>query len=153
MRRSIAQMMTAADLAGSLSFSASALAQAASTPSENATPEPDNAVTLAIFLKHDETVPIAGLTARLEMQGFCKAFPPAGVDAYYAEIQSEPSTETRPRRRGSSTHGLRWLCPSQSDSATARATSRFDFPEYDGRYHPSRKFSADILPLRPATSS
>ena len=88
MRRSIAQMMTAADLAGSLSFSASALAQAASTPSENATPEPDNAVTLAIFLKHDETGPIAGLTARLEMQGFCKAFPPAGVDAYYAEIQA-----------------------------------------------------------------
>jgi hypothetical protein len=75
MRQSIAQMMTAAVLAGSLSFSASALAQAASAPSENATPGPDNAVTLAIFLKHDEAGPIAGLNARLEMQGFSKAFP------------------------------------------------------------------------------
>lgn len=47
--RAITQVMTAAVLAGSLSFSASTLAQAALTASENATPEPDNAVTLAIF--------------------------------------------------------------------------------------------------------
>jgi hypothetical protein len=53
--------------------------RAASTPSENAAPTPDNAIMLTIFLKHDETRPLAELNAQLEKQGFYKAFPPPGV--------------------------------------------------------------------------
>jgi hypothetical protein len=78
MRRLIGYAMAMALLASG--FSASALAQAASTPSENATPTPDNAIMLTIFLKHDETRPLAELNAQLEKQGFYKAFPPPGVE-------------------------------------------------------------------------
>lgn len=35
---------------------------------------------LTIFLKQDETRPLAELNAQLERQGFYKAFPPAGVE-------------------------------------------------------------------------
>jgi hypothetical protein len=80
MRRIIGGLLVTAMLAGGLSFSASAFAQAASTPSENATPTPDNAIMLTIFLKHDETRPLAELNAQLEKQGFYKAFPPPGVE-------------------------------------------------------------------------
>jgi hypothetical protein len=61
-------------------FSASALAQATSNPSETASPTPDNALMLTIFLKHDETRPLGELNAQLEKQGFYKAFPPPGVE-------------------------------------------------------------------------
>jgi hypothetical protein len=80
MRRINGCLMAMATLAGVLAFSASALAQAAPTPSENATPTPDNAIMLTIFLKHDETRPLAELNAQLEKQGFYKAFPPPGVE-------------------------------------------------------------------------
>jgi hypothetical protein len=50
------------------------------TPSDAATPTPDNAVMLTIFLKHDQSRPLAELNAQLEKQGFYKAFPPNGVD-------------------------------------------------------------------------
>jgi hypothetical protein len=78
MRRLIRYAMATAMLASG--FTASALAQAASTPSETATPTPDNAIMLTIFLKHDETRPLAELNAQLEKQGFYKAFPPPGVE-------------------------------------------------------------------------
>jgi hypothetical protein len=77
MKRLIVYAMAAAMLASGLGFNATALAQAGSTPSENATPTPDNAVMLTVFLKHDETRPLAELNAQLERQGFYKAFPPA----------------------------------------------------------------------------
>lgn len=80
MRRIIGCLMAMATLAGALAFSAIALAQAAPTPSENAMPTPDNAIMLTIFLKHDETRPLAELNAQLEDQGFYKAFPPPGVE-------------------------------------------------------------------------
>jgi hypothetical protein len=35
---------------------------------------------LTVFLKHDETRPLAELNAQLEKQGFYKAFPPPGVE-------------------------------------------------------------------------
>ncbi len=35
---------------------------------------------LTIFLKHDETRPLAELNAQLEKQGFYTAFPPPGVE-------------------------------------------------------------------------
>ena len=50
------------------------------TPSNTATPTPDNAVMLTIFLKHDQSRPLAELNAQLEKQGFYKAFPPDGVE-------------------------------------------------------------------------
>lgn len=43
-------------------------------------PTPDNAIMLTIFLKHDETRPLAELNAQLEKQGFYTAFPPPGVE-------------------------------------------------------------------------
>jgi hypothetical protein len=67
-------------LAGALVFSAGAGAQTTSAPSENAAPTPDNAVMLTIFLKHDESRPLADLNAQLEKQGFYKAFPPPGIE-------------------------------------------------------------------------
>src|ERR1700761_6904813 len=50
------------------------------TPTNTATPTPDNAVMLTIFLKHDQSRPLAELNAQLEKQGFYKAFPPDGVE-------------------------------------------------------------------------
>ena len=71
-------MLTAlAVLASATLFNASAGAQ---TPTDTATPTPDNAVMLTIFLKHDQSRPLAELNAQLEKQGFYKAFPPAGVE-------------------------------------------------------------------------
>jgi hypothetical protein len=35
---------------------------------------------LTIFMKHDESRPLAELNAQLEKQGFYKAFPPPGVE-------------------------------------------------------------------------
>jgi hypothetical protein len=50
------------------------------TPAVAATPTPDNAVMLTIFLKHDQSRPLAELNAQLEKQGFYKGFPPDGVE-------------------------------------------------------------------------
>jgi hypothetical protein len=80
MGRLIGYAIATAMLAGGLGFATGALAQAAATPSETATPTPDNAIMLTIFLKHDETRPLAELNAQLERQGFYKAFPPPGVE-------------------------------------------------------------------------
>jgi len=55
------------------------IAQSA-VPSSAAPPTPDNAVLLTIFLKHDQSRPLAELNAQLERQGFYKAFPPPGVE-------------------------------------------------------------------------
>ena len=52
----------------------------APTPTEAATPTPDNAVMLTVFMKHDQSRPLAELNAQLEKQGFYKAFPPDGVE-------------------------------------------------------------------------
>src|ERR1700740_277689 len=50
------------------------------TPTNTATPTQDNAVMITIFLKHDQSRPLAELNAQLEKQGYYKAFPPAGVE-------------------------------------------------------------------------
>lgn len=41
---------------------------------------PDNAILLTVFLKHDQSRPLAELNAQLAKQGFYKAFPPPGVE-------------------------------------------------------------------------
>jgi hypothetical protein len=64
-------------------FYSNTVAQTASpTPplAPAAAPTPDNAVMLTIFFKHDETRPLGELNAKLEKQGFYKAFPPEGVE-------------------------------------------------------------------------
>src|SRR6202047_242533 len=53
---------------------------AQTTPTDGATPTPDNAVMLTIFFKHDQSRPLGELNAQLEKQGFYKAFPPAGIE-------------------------------------------------------------------------
>jgi hypothetical protein len=49
-------------------------------PTDAATPTPDNAVMITVFLKHDQSRPLPELNAQLEKQGYYKAFPPAGVE-------------------------------------------------------------------------
>jgi hypothetical protein len=70
--------MVLAVLAATLTFNSDSGAQTATA--ENATPTPDNAVMLTIFLKHDQSRPLGELNAQLEKQGFYKQFPPAGVE-------------------------------------------------------------------------
>jgi hypothetical protein len=66
-------------MASALMFNSTIEAQSP-TPTEAATPAPDNAIMLTIFLKHDQSRPLAELNAQLEKQGFYKAFPPEGVE-------------------------------------------------------------------------
>ena len=68
-----------AALALSLTASA-ALAQTAVPEGDAAPATPENAVMLTVFLKHDQSRPLAELNAQLAKQGFYKAFPPAGVE-------------------------------------------------------------------------
>jgi len=77
MRRERILLTALAVLASATLFNASTGAQ---SPTDTATPTPDNAVMLTIFLKHDQSRPLAELNAQLEKQGFYKAFPPAGVE-------------------------------------------------------------------------
>jgi hypothetical protein len=53
---------------------------AQTSPTDAATPTPDNAVMITVFLKHDQSRPLSELNAQLEKQGYYKAFPPAGVE-------------------------------------------------------------------------
>src|SRR6266436_5739516 len=50
------------------------------TPTDNATSAPDNAVMITVFLKHDQSRPLSELNAQLDKQGYYKAFPPAGIE-------------------------------------------------------------------------
>jgi hypothetical protein len=78
MRKAMVFLMTAAALAAALPVATGAAAQTA--PSAAATPTPDNAVMVTIFLKHDQSRPLGELNAQLDKQGFYKAFPPDGVE-------------------------------------------------------------------------
>lgn len=58
-----------------------ALAQSVAAPEPGTDPTtPDNAILLTIFLRHDQSRPLAELNAQLARQGFYKAFPPPGVE-------------------------------------------------------------------------
>jgi hypothetical protein len=64
-----------------LSFGSLAHAQTAAAPAAgSASATPDNAILLTVFLKHDQSRPLAELNTQLAKQGFYKAFPPAGVE-------------------------------------------------------------------------
>ncbi|WP_175996367.1 hypothetical protein [Burkholderia stabilis] len=60
--------------------SAPAVAQTSTVPASTAVATPDNAVLLTVFLKHDQSRPLAELNAQLAKQGFYKAFPPPGIE-------------------------------------------------------------------------
>ena len=49
-------------------------------PTSTEAPTADNAVLLTVFLRHDQSRPLAELNAQLAKQGFYKAFPPPGVE-------------------------------------------------------------------------
>src|ERR1022692_3915970 len=70
MGRGIGSLMAIAALAGALAFNSGAGAQTAAAAAENATPTPDNAVMLTIFLKHDQSRPLSELNVQLEKQGY-----------------------------------------------------------------------------------
>jgi hypothetical protein len=79
--RAVGSMATAAMLLMACAGGAEAqTATAAAPPAGSATATPDNAVLLTVFLKHDQSRPLADLNAQLAKQGFFKAFPPAGVE-------------------------------------------------------------------------
>jgi hypothetical protein len=73
-----ALLAAAVVLASATMFNARSEAQ--SVPQSTATATPDNAMLLTVFLKHDQSRPLAELNAQLEKQGFYKQFPPAGVE-------------------------------------------------------------------------
>jgi hypothetical protein len=65
-----------------------ALAQTVGAPSAgNVAATPDNAILLTIFLRHDQSRPLAELNAQLAKQGFYKAFPPQGVEVVSWYVQ------------------------------------------------------------------
>ncbi len=80
MRRGRILLTALAVLASAVLFNSSSAQTPTPTPANTATPTPDNAVMLTIFLKHDQSRPLAELNAQLEKQGFYKAFPPDGVE-------------------------------------------------------------------------
>jgi hypothetical protein len=80
MRRGPILLTVLTVLASAALLNASSAQAPTPAPANTATPTPDNAVMLTIFLKHDQSRPLAELNAQLEKQGFYKAFPPDGVE-------------------------------------------------------------------------
>ena len=78
MKRSRVLLTVVTVLASAAMFESDSGAQTA--PSDVATPTPDNAVMLTVFLKHDQSRPLEELNAQLQKQGYYKAFPPPGVE-------------------------------------------------------------------------
>jgi hypothetical protein len=59
-------------------FNADTMAQ--TTPGAAATPAPDNAIMITVFLKHDQSRPLSEINEQLKKQGYYKTFPPPGVE-------------------------------------------------------------------------
>ncbi|WGY71815.1 hypothetical protein KEC55_18530 [Burkholderia cepacia] len=76
----IRTLVIAAALAAAAIWCAPAIGQTSSVPAGSANATPDNAILLTVFLKHDQSRPLAELNAQLAKQGFYKAFPPPGVE-------------------------------------------------------------------------
>jgi hypothetical protein len=81
LNRSFRAVWTAAVVVAVSAWGGDTLAQTTPPPpSGSATATPDNAILVTIFLRHDESRPLAELNAQLEKQGFYKAFPPPGIE-------------------------------------------------------------------------
>ncbi|UTV57276.1 hypothetical protein [Burkholderia arboris] len=76
----IRTLVIATALAAATTWGAPAIGQTSTVPAGSATATPDNAILLTVFLKHDQSRPLAELNAQLAKQGFYKAFPPPGVE-------------------------------------------------------------------------
>ncbi|EIZ83003.1 MULTISPECIES: hypothetical protein [Methylobacterium] len=66
-----------------LLVSAAGPAAAQTTPppqAGSAVATPDNGILLTVFLRHDQSRPLAELNEQLAKQGFYKAFPPPGIE-------------------------------------------------------------------------
>jgi len=87
--RTVSITLLAVALTASACARASAAgAQVAGAPAAgNAAATPDNAILLTIFLRHDQSRPLADLNAQLARQGFYKAFPPQGVEVVSGYVQ------------------------------------------------------------------
>ena len=81
MRRSWCSMWPLAALAMALAGTPCAQAQVVAAPQAgDAAATPQDAILLTVFLKHDQSRPLAELNAQLARQGFYKAFPPPGIE-------------------------------------------------------------------------
>ncbi|EKS9793535.1 hypothetical protein QDD76_000253 [Burkholderia cepacia] len=78
--RAAARAATIGILMAAAAWHLPAAAQGTSSPVGSAAATPDNAILLTVFLKHDQSRPLAELNAQLAKQGFYKAFPPPGVE-------------------------------------------------------------------------
>jgi hypothetical protein len=78
----ILRSLAAATMAvAALACTVDANAQTTAAPAAGAaSATPDNAILLTVFLKHDQSRPLAELNAQLAKQGFYKAFPPKGME-------------------------------------------------------------------------
>ncbi|MBU9616445.1 hypothetical protein [Burkholderia multivorans] len=76
----IRALAIAASFAAAVACSAPAFAQTSNVPTSTVAATPDNAILLTVFLKHDQSRPLAELNAQLAKQGFYKAFPPPGIE-------------------------------------------------------------------------
>ncbi len=76
----IRALTIAASFAAAVACSAPAFAQTSNVPTSTVATTPDNAILLTVFLKHDQSRPLAELNAQLAKQGFYKAFPPPGIE-------------------------------------------------------------------------
>ena len=75
------RILAAAVVLAALASAGFAEAQSsAPAPTSTEAPTADNAVLLTVFLRHDQSRPLAELNAQLAKQGFYKAFPPPGVE-------------------------------------------------------------------------
>jgi hypothetical protein len=80
-RRIVFRLAVTLASAAALAWSPGALAQNVGAPQAGtAAATPDNGVMLTVFLRHDQSRPLAELNAQLAKQGFYKAFPPQGVE-------------------------------------------------------------------------
>ena len=80
MRRGKVLLGTLSVLAVALMFNSTIKAQTPAAPATPPAPAADNTIMLTIFLKHDQSRPLAEINAQLEKQGFYKSFPPEGVE-------------------------------------------------------------------------
>ena len=79
MAGAVGPLAAALALLGALASGATAQT-APPPPAGSAAATPDNAVLLTVFLRHDQSRPLAELNAQLAKQGFYKAFPPPGIE-------------------------------------------------------------------------
>ena len=79
MAGAVGPLAAALALLGALASGATAQT-APPPPAGSAVATPDNAVLLTVFLRHDQSRPLAELNAQLAKQGFYKAFPPPGIE-------------------------------------------------------------------------